>query len=70
MSFCGLIKGISQKMCILCVRVKIDKRSFEPFCVWILDFVPQNKCNIKMALIVALLNAGVFSGGDSVATGV
>ena len=23
-------------MCILCVRVKINKRSFEPFCVWIL----------------------------------
>ena len=22
-------------MCILCVRVKINKRSFEPFCVWI-----------------------------------
>ena len=23
-------------MCILCVRVKTDKLSFEPFCVWIL----------------------------------
>ena len=35
-SFCGFIKGISPKMCIiLCVRVKIDKRSFEPF--WCLD---------------------------------
>ena len=22
-------------MCILCVRVKINRRSFEPFCVWI-----------------------------------
>ena len=31
---CGLIKGISPKVCILCVRVKINKRSFEPFCVW------------------------------------
>ena len=31
LSFCGLIKGISPKMCILCVRVKINKRSFEPF---------------------------------------
>ena len=30
--FCGLIKGISPKICILCVRVKINKRSFEPFC--------------------------------------
>ena len=31
--FCGLIKGIPPKMCILCVPVKINKRSFEPFCV-------------------------------------
>ena len=36
MSFCGLIKGIFPKICILCVRVKINKRSFELFCVWIL----------------------------------
>ena len=28
MSFCGLIKGISPKICILCVRVKINKRLF------------------------------------------
>ena len=35
MSFCGLIKGIAPKICILCVRVKINKRSFEPFGVWI-----------------------------------
>ena len=34
--FCGLIKRISPKMCIPCVRVKINKRSFKPFCVWIL----------------------------------
>ena len=33
MSFCGLTKGISSNMC---VRVKIDKLSFEPFCLWIL----------------------------------
>ena len=32
----GMIKGISPKICILCVRVKINKRSFEPFRVWIL----------------------------------
>ena len=32
-SFCGLTKGISPKICI---RVKINKHSFEPFCVWIL----------------------------------
>ena len=39
-SFCGLIKGISLKICILSqlfVCVKINKRSFEPFCVWILS---------------------------------
>ena len=35
-SFCGFINGISLKMCILCVRVKINKRSFELFCVWVL----------------------------------
>ena len=43
MSFCGLIKRISPKICIPCVRVKINKRSFEPFCVWIVcvvDIVP------------------------------
>ena len=27
-SCCGLIKGISPQICILCVRVKINKRSF------------------------------------------
>ena len=69
LSFCSLF-GAWTIAGMLCVRVKINERSFEPFCVWILDFVPQNKCNIKMALIAALLNAGVFSGGDSVATGV
>ena len=37
MSFCGLIKGTSPKICILCVRVQINKRSFEPFCLWILS---------------------------------
>ena len=36
MSFCGLTNGISPKICILCVRVIINKCSFEPFCVWIL----------------------------------
>ena len=30
------MKGISPKMCILCVRVRINKRSSEPFCVRIL----------------------------------
>ena len=32
LSFCGLTKGISPKICILYVRVKINKSSFEPFC--------------------------------------
>ena len=32
-SFCGLTKGMSPEICILGVRVIIDKRSFEPFCV-------------------------------------
>ena len=31
MSFCGLIKEISQKICILCGFVIIYKRSFELF---------------------------------------
>ena len=31
--FCGLIKVIPPKMCIMCIHVKINKRSFEPFCV-------------------------------------
>ena len=31
LKFCGLIKGMSPKMCTLCVRVKINKRSFVPF---------------------------------------
>ena len=34
-SLCGLTKEISPKMCVLWVRVKINKRSFERFCVWI-----------------------------------
>ena len=42
-SFCSLIKGISMKICILCVRVKINKRSFEPFCVWIKSFKKKKK---------------------------
>ena len=29
------IKGISLKNCILCVPVKINTCSFEPFCVWL-----------------------------------
>ena len=35
--FFSLIKEISPKICTLCVRVKINKRSFESFCVWILQ---------------------------------
>ena len=29
-------RGFPRNVCILCVRVKINKRSFELFCVWIL----------------------------------
>ena len=29
------VKGDFPKMCVLCVRVKRNKCSFEPFCVWI-----------------------------------
>ena len=36
MSFNGLTKAISPKFCILCVRIKINEHSFEPFGVWIL----------------------------------
>ena len=31
MLFCGLIKGISPKICIPCVRVKINKRCLNLF---------------------------------------
>ena len=34
MSFCGLTEGNCPKMCILCVRVKINKSLFEPLCGW------------------------------------
>ena len=33
-----LTKGISPDICLLCVCVKINKRSFEPVCVWIFNF--------------------------------
>ena len=36
--FCGLMKGISLKICILCVRVILNKHSCEPFWVWILIY--------------------------------
>ena len=32
------------KICILCVCVKINKHSFEPFCVWILPKKEIKKC--------------------------
>ena len=35
-SFCGLMKGISPNICMLYVRAKINKCSFEPFSVWFL----------------------------------
>ena len=56
MSFCGLIKGISPKICILCVRVKINKRSFEPFCVWIwtLHKSGQESLTSQLQIVVEL----------------
>ena len=47
MLFCGLTKGISLKICILCVCVIINKHSFEPFCVWICYYyyLTQNICS-------------------------
>ena len=41
--FCGLIKGISPKICILCVRAKINKCLLEPFCVWILSSLVKSE---------------------------
>ena len=49
MSFCGLTKEISLKICILCSRVKINKHLFEPFCVQILQPIRQQleeQCHI------------------------
>ena len=51
MSFCGLTKGISPKMCILCVRVKINKHSFEPFCVWFLFTITSLAVFVKFMCI-------------------
>ena len=52
MSFCGLINGISLKICILCVRVKIPQRSFEPFCVW---FLFQNASSHSVVVVVVFV---------------
>ena len=46
-SFCGLTKGISPKICILCVSVKINKRSFEYFCIWIHYLKNKNTAEAK-----------------------
>ena len=52
MSFCGLTKGVSLKICRLCVRVKINKLSFNPFCVWISSV---SMCNALSQNIVSQL---------------
>ena len=46
-SFCGLTKGISPNICNLCVRVMINNRSFEPFCVWSLETISRNRTRQK-----------------------
>ena len=61
MLFCGLITGISPKMCILCVRVKISKCSFEPFCVWI-----YCNCSCIVVFVPSLfLTQPLFTQNDS-----
>ena len=64
MSFCGLTKGISPKICILCVRVKINKRLFGPVCVWIsserLWFVWTCLCLDLFRKVVVCLDLFVF----------
>ena len=56
------MKGISPKICVLCVHVKINKRSFEPFCVWISLF--RVFCSIFSGLLftcfLCLLNGSLF----------
>ena len=44
MSFCSLTKGITWKICRLCVCVLINKHSFEPFNFTCLDIIemPSN----------------------------
>ena len=54
LSFCGLTNGISPKICILCVRVKINKHSFEPFCVRIL-FQNANSHSVSSCCFFLLL---------------
>jgi len=51
-----IIKGISPKMCILCVHVKINKRLFEPFCVWILLSISLRFTSIIYFLNIILLS--------------
>ena len=52
-----LHKGISPKICILCVRVKINKRSFEPFCVRVVSFtiVSLSMCKILPHLDLSIM---------------
>ena len=38
-------------MCILCVRVKINKHSFEPFCVWFLFTITSLAVFVKFMCI-------------------
>ena len=40
-------------ICILCVRVTINKRSFEPFCVWIL-FQSAKRCHPNLDLSLSI----------------
>ena len=40
-------------ICILCVRVTINKRSFEPFCVWVL-FQSAKRCHPNLDLSLSI----------------
>ena len=63
MSFCGLINGMSPKSCILCVRVKINKRSFEPFCFLILEDFSGCYCLISFECMFITVVVCVGGGG-------
>ena len=58
MSFCSLTKGITPKICRLCVSVIINKRSFEP-CMC-LDLV-IDRCYLALFSALVRTKLGAFS---------
>ena len=76
MSFCGLIKGISPKIYILCARVKINKHSFKPFCVWILFQIficttnnSTSQICVKQKLLITIKPPSITSTNHGVVCG-